>query len=245
MKRVALGFYLIQSAASQRSKSQPAAGNVWVKGDVFLAEWKARQEVTKASAQKSSWGVPEFSRQNIHLFDDDGARETLRVEPVINEAAQQLLWVHIPKTGSTFCLSLAHQRCPARFEATCHSQSETFLMAGCARLSGLEQCEVATIKDHGPVTPSYLPGGPKEAKLVIMMRRPRDRVVSMFADSRHSVGLEKAVKAEMEIEMANQSAVACRSIRRSRPQFPVCVAAASFRVFLRQPTASSCVVSAL
>eukprot|EP00613_Pedinella_sp_CCMP2098_P036149 CAMPEP_0171810724 /NCGR_PEP_ID=MMETSP0991-20121206/77718_1 /TAXON_ID=483369 /ORGANISM="non described non described, Strain CCMP2098" /LENGTH=253 /DNA_ID=CAMNT_0012424025 /DNA_START=300 /DNA_END=1061 /DNA_ORIENTATION=- len=145
---------------------------------------------------------------------------------------------------------MAHQSCPVVFNSTCAKPAaRVVLKQGCAQLtaSASSVCEVATLKDHGPLLPEILPSVRQSARrLVIVMRHPTARVVSMFADSRHVVGLQGSAKRALNDAMLNRSDAACRHIRRSKqPQHKACDEAAAFSVFLRHPAASGCVAKTL
>ena len=50
---------------------------------------------------------------------------------------KSLVWVHVPKTGSTFCLALSRLQCPRRFtNETCDALDDVQLSQGCANVNG-------------------------------------------------------------------------------------------------------------
>jgi hypothetical protein len=120
--------------------------------------------------------------------------------------SRRLLWVHIPKTGSTFCLSLSHAQCPKQFERVLNASTSVHLHQGCARLQFWDDvddaCAVASVKDHGslplPLPPVYTTGPYRFTEaaaplLVTVLREPLSRLISAFADGRHLVGLVSRV----------------------------------------------------
>jgi hypothetical protein len=77
----------------------------------------------------------------------------------------------------------------------------------------------ASVLDTGPV--SLQPRGAHRAvtslaRLVVILRQPRSRVVSMFADQRHLAGLDGDSAAALASAMANRSEANCRHVRKGR-----------------------------
>lgn len=217
---------------------------------------KRKREAAMEKLAAQMLGVPEAPAEDAEYGQHTNSalgRPSTHHERLIYHVEnddRSLVWVHIPKTGSTFCLTMAHYRCPLLFNATCHVTplSAVTLKQGCAQLPGMpSSCEAATLKDHGPLVPELLSSARRpERRLVIIMRRPAARAVSMFADSRHVVGLQGSMKRALDEAMLNRSEVACRHIRRSKqPQHKACDEAAAFSVFLRHPAASGCVAKTL
>jgi hypothetical protein len=202
-----------------------------------------------------------------------------------HQESAMLIWVHIPKTGSTFCLSMSRAQCPYAFNDTCtalssppttqtyRDEGDVYLKQGCATTGKLEKsCEVATIKDHGPLFPELLmhlssssptststPASvvdmtttlkliefqPPRKRLVMMMRNPESRVISMFADCRHTVGFNGHSLLSLNERMSNYSTDKCKHIRRSKPQYKTCIEAQSFSLFVKHPAAIGCVTKTL
>eukprot|EP01039_Chlorochromonas_danica_P005027 gene5029-5519_t len=116
---------------------------------------------------------------------------------------KQLRWVHIPKTGSSFCLTLQHLCCQTQFENLTQDitmemlidneliepNHRTFgveLAYGCARF---HRGKETTCQVGGPHTPLQLSESSQNRQYVGFFRDPQRRVISSFLDSVHHEGM--------------------------------------------------------
>lgn len=123
-------------------------------------------------------------------------------------------WIHIPKTGSTFCLSLQHVCCPKKFEnltdgittsalqiaedhkhdrffrSTFHYYSHycyRFIRDGYEEL-GARNCPFTGMHDHKPLSHD-----PKTStqQIMTMIRHPNTRIISAYTDAMHHEGISE------------------------------------------------------
>ena len=134
-------------------------------------------------------------------------------------SCKELLWVHPPKTSSTFCLTIQHVCCKVEFEAIADkvmkeveataskvlsaSTKHVFLGWGCLRLE-LEKgnsslvprssCFSPMSQGHRPLlpTPSHGAETPTPldlSRVAMMLRDPKQRILSAFMDGKHAEGM--------------------------------------------------------
>ena len=96
---------------------------------------------------------------------------------------RDLIWVHTPKTGSTFCLVLQYDKCSKEWPKNI-SSADLFLTEGCGVIEGF-RCPIESVK-HRPLP---LDQRNDDRRVVIVLRNPKSRVVSAFADSHHTEGM--------------------------------------------------------
>lgn len=116
-------------------------------------------------------------------------------------------WLHVPKTGSSFCLSLQHVCCPVKFERI----GEGITIEDLARAQRLSEknrpyyyqshfcykfvrqdghaiqhvaCQFAGPVEHVPM--GWQPGEHR----MVMVREPRSRIVSAYLDAMHHEGMD-------------------------------------------------------
>mmetsp|Transcript_20996 Transcript_20996/g.41596 ORF Transcript_20996/g.41596 Transcript_20996/m.41596 type:complete len:308 (+) Transcript_20996:217-1140(+) len=102
-------------------------------------------------------------------------------KPKVFEA--HLLWMHIPKTGTSFYLTLQHDQCYDRWPNNTSPESIQ-VQKGKAFIRGFN-CNVETV-GHGPLArniPNY--------RVVAVFRNPKARIISSYADSMHHEGMSK------------------------------------------------------
>ena len=97
----------------------------------------------------------------------------------------KLLWVNTPKTGSAFCLTLQYDQCQKSWPADV-SPDKVVIKHGCATIPGFS-CDVERPKFHGPLDVST-----DSARVVIVVRHPKSRIVSSYFDSKHLEGMEES-----------------------------------------------------
>ena len=89
-------------------------------------------------------------------------------------------WVHTPKTGSSFCLTLQHEWCRKTWPPA--NGSELYDLRGCSHAKGFT-CGVEGV-GHGPVPSSW-----DTSRAVIVLRDPFERILSSFSNSMHHHGM--------------------------------------------------------
>lgn len=127
-----------------------------------------------------------------------------------------LYWVHPPKTGSSFCLTLAHEICPKEFEREAaklrNGTTKVTLRKGCALLEGLN-CPVGG-SGHGPLDLTR-----SNTWVIIVMREPRLRLLSSYDDHVHHEGLLGSMPESKEWMRKREMVLeACRSIDKKHSQ---------------------------
>jgi hypothetical protein len=133
-------------------------------------------------------------------------REGQVLNNTIDLDCKQQYWLHPPKTGSTFCLSLQHVCCKENFEYVTEGINEVDLMEydllksnerdfslavayGCVSVEHPERPNTCKLKTnhHRPI-PSNL--NISSHHTITMLRDPRDRAISAFLDGMHHEGME-------------------------------------------------------
>ena len=128
---------------------------------------------------------------------------------------KELLWVHPPKTSSSFCLTIQHVCCKAEFEAMADlvlkevlatpskvlsASKHVFLGWGCLRLELAKgnSSLVARSTCFSPMSHGHRPMLPESAgkptpldlsRVAMMLRDPRQRILSAFFDGMHAEGM--------------------------------------------------------
>lgn len=110
------------------------------------------------------------------------ADRALTAEGRQSEAPPGMWWVHTPKTGSSFCLTLQHVWCRDRWPGTA-SPEAIYDRRGCTHVADFTCHEVGV--GHGPVPAAWPDAAVRRA--VIVVRDPFDRIVSSFSDGKHHV----------------------------------------------------------
>ena len=125
---------------------------------------------------------------------------------------QNVMWLHPPKTSSTFCTTIAHVCCPVKFETivkqliSTNEGYTTDFYQGCAlpsnfRGTGLPSC-VGPCKKHVPYPVDYqdkmrLFKNQSNIIAITIMRQPGKRLISSFFDGGghwNGFGTEEQIK---------------------------------------------------
>lgn len=116
----------------------------------------------------------------------------------------RLLWVHTPKTGSSFCLNLQHDQCYDLWSSMRNLSSTMSLTFrnGCAEIIGF-QCKIDTVV-HGP-----LPLNSPNNKVVMIFREPKSRIISSFTNFAHTEGMNKQYEKDLRSRMLKVSRSLC------------------------------------
>lgn len=113
------------------------------------------------------------------------------------------LWMHVPKTGSSFCMTLQHMCCREEFERltdgiTNDMLKDNDLRSPAERSFGIDfayGCAIFRKGKHrtcqmgGPHTPLAVDVDASEVSLLAMFRDPKKRIISAFLDSMHHEGM--------------------------------------------------------
>ena len=103
-------------------------------------------------------------------------------------------WLHVPKTSSTFCLSMQHACDEDRFFVVANQTvKEIRLQHSCALIhpNGF----VYGAHGHSPISwENY----PILENVVTILRKPLERLVSAFDDSLHSEGMSLALRSDLQ-----------------------------------------------
>jgi hypothetical protein len=146
-----------------------------------------------------------------------------------------LLWVHTPKTGSSFCLNLQHDQCYDRWPDSSSKQNLTYHQ-GCAVITGFS-CKIDSV-GHAPLplkTPNY--------NVVMIFREPKSRIISSFTNYAHTEGMSKDYEKDLRLRMLKLSRRMC-----GRPPGGVkteCVFNARLFVYANDNATKGCVVKTL
>ena len=122
-------------------------------------------------------------------------------------------WLHIPKTGSTFCLAIQHVCCPVEFENLTagittaelsshgkkpfHYQSSycyRFIREGYPDL----ECHMTGRPEHIPLIKN---GIVWSEQVLAIIREPKSRVISALLDAKHHEGMIPSVWNQLEKQM--------------------------------------------
>lgn len=160
--------------------------------------------------------IPESLRQNTAPIvqvenKTKESNSTIIAQPqkkVPSNWCDQVLWVHPPKTGSTFCLSIQHACCKTPFElfadqintkkqnrannsTTSTSLPSVDLAWGCVRFlfPPSHPCKFSASRGHDPLQLKET-----SSRGVMIIREPKSRIVSSFLDGRHVEGLSEREK---------------------------------------------------
>mmetsp|Transcript_1311 Transcript_1311/g.4457 ORF Transcript_1311/g.4457 Transcript_1311/m.4457 type:complete len:251 (+) Transcript_1311:74-826(+) len=149
-------------------------------------------------------------------------------------STKRLLWVHTPKTGSSFWLALVSDCCPWEFaQRTCATIE---LSKARATIIGMSRdCGARTV-GHAP-----LPLDAQNSLVVIVLREPRARLVSAYLDGLHTDGASDAYRDTLLETTARVAATECQSTPKNR----TCLELAKARFYLGQSRMKSCVVKTL
>lgn len=134
-------------------------------------------------------------------------------------------WIHIPKTGSTFCLSMQHVCCPDKFEnltngitvedlefAETHKHARNkpfhyfshycyrFIRTGYEELDS-HNCPFTGVHQHVPLNRRI-----NKQQAMVMMREPKSRIISAFIDGMHHEGTNPSVWNKAKAKMKEISA---------------------------------------
>ena len=133
----------------------------------------------------------------------------LFVKPQLDECIHQ--WLHPPKTGSTFCLSIQHACNETDFTDKVHQHTELRTYKGCARLFPNELSTYHGTRWHLPL---FKRDFSNLQSFVTVLRNPRSRTISSFCDHMHMDGMKKTeglrVKAKIQEISDSQSATMCK-----------------------------------
>lgn len=115
----------------------------------------------------------------------------------------RLLWVHTPKTGSSFCLNLQHDQCYEQWSTVNHSNNNLTFHNGCAEIVGFV-CKIDTIV-HDPLPTTLL----SNTNIVMIFRKPKTRIISSFTNFAHTEGMNKKYEKELRSNMLKTSRSLC------------------------------------
>lgn len=141
---------------------------------------------------------------------------------------REIMWVHTPKTGSSFCLTVAHEQCRSRWPSAA-LVSDVYMLRGCARIKYF-QCEVHTM-GHEPLRDVGLLN---KFLFVAVVRQPLARVMSSFLDGNHHEGMSPGAWAALDGEMKVNADSKCA--RRDS----ACRDVALFEIYARNPDMAAC-----
>ena len=113
-------------------------------------------------------------------------------------------WVHTPKTGSSFCLTLQHEWCRAQWPPA--TDAELYDYRGCSHAKGFA-CAIHGV-GHGPVPTHW-----DTRAAVIVVRDPYSRILSAFSDGRKHVHMHGDYwKKVFEPSLKSRSARRCDAL---------------------------------
>jgi len=101
------------------------------------------------------------------------------------EVISHLMWMHTPKTGSSFYATLQHDQCQDEWDRATTNATDirgVTTYKGKASIEGIK-CDVQTI-GHGPL-PLSIPSH----RVVAVFRNPKSRIISSYADRIHHEGM--------------------------------------------------------
>ena len=162
----------------------------------------------------------------------------------------RMWWVHTPKTGSSFCLTLQHLWCPDTWPGNGNrSVPETAIYdhKGCTHVKNFTCPEKTVGHDFVPV------GWPRgdTARAVIVLRDQWTRIVSSFSDGKHHSGMPERYFNEVFRPSLQETAKAeCHGdgttarFRRSNA-YNDCVRLAEFEAYANAPEMKGCVAKTL
>ena len=150
---------------------------------------------------------------------------------------REVMWVHAPKTGSSFCLTVAHEQCRHKWqkqiETTDPHELDLHLNKGCAKIGDFK-CDVH-VTWHAPLWDAALL---TQYLVVAVVRQPLARIVSSFFDHKHHEGypaweiLRGEMKANADSKCLGHTAHADEKV--------VCREVAEFEVYARDPYMAAC-----
>ena len=162
----------------------------------------------------------------------------------------KLLYLHIPKSASTFCLTLEHLCSPRAFETAFQSvdyadyTNHTVVRGSCVCSTDLEKICGGYGKECGNRRHQPLPKCEKDwekestSRLeVTIIRNPIDRLVSGFVDHTHHDGMDPKYYNNLQIKMTKAASV----YYLRDPNIFALRAIAEFKVFAADPATFGCV----
>ena len=191
---------------------------------ILVAAWSPIPAATKYVKPKANATVERRRDNHNHTKNPDG------------RPPYRTWWVHTPKTGSSFCLTLQHEWCRKTWPPA--NGSELYLSRGCSRAKGFT-CGVEGV-GHGPVPSSW-----DTSRAVIVLRDPFKRILSSFSDSMHHHGMSLNYWAKhFRPWIADEGHRACAGVK-GRDGKERCQRLAEFEAYANATELKACVTKTL